>query len=134
MSTLTTLSPEARLLLLTAGGAQNDSAIHQLLERELDWTRVLAIAERERAVWPLWQRIGRIAPKRAPPVAADQLQRLAMVAEFRLRMLEQRLGESLAVLENAGIDVLLFKGAALAPMVYGDFVLRPMGDLDLLLA
>src|SRR5687768_14597699 len=134
MPPLTTLSPEARLLLLSAGGTRNDVAILRLLERgELDWTRVLAIAESERAVWPLWQRVSRLAPRSVPAPAADQLQRLSMVAEFRLRMLEQRLGESLAVLDRAGIEVLLFKGAALAPMVYGDFVLRPMGDLDLLI-
>jgi hypothetical protein len=129
-----TLSPEARLILLTAGGARNDAAIRRLLEKGgLDWTRLIMIAESEKASWPLWKRVSRVGPELVPDSAAAHLQRLAMVAEFRLRMLEQRLGEALEVLTRANIDVMLFKGAALAPLVYGNFVLRPMGDLDLMI-
>ena len=132
---LASLTPEARLILLTAGGPQNDGAIRRLLEAgEIDWPRLLDVAESEKASLPLWQRVQRLGAQSSVPAdIAAAMQRRAMVTEFRMRMLEQRLGEVLEVLQHAKIDALLFKGAALAPMVYGDFVLRPMGDLDLLI-
>lgn len=43
-----------------------------------------------------------------------------------------RLEEVLRRLADAGIDVILLKGAALAEAVYNNLALRPMGDFDLL--
>ena len=40
------LSPESRLILLSAGGPHNDSKIQYLLDKGLDWNRVKAIAQR----------------------------------------------------------------------------------------
>ncbi len=143
---LSTLSPEAELLLLTAGsasvGSSNDSAargapgvrrIRELLHSDLDWEKLGWLAERERAAPVLWGVLQGIesAPARLPPQAAH-LQRLAMVSEFRMMHLEQRLADSLEVLADAGIDVMLLKGAALAITVYGSFVRRPMIDVDIL--
>jgi len=42
------------------------------------------------------------------------------------------LGQVLQRLQEAGLRVLLLKGAYLAEQVYGDIGLRPMGDIDLL--
>lgn len=142
--TLSMLSPEAELLLLTSaesgegGGDAGASApgerrIRELLGGELDWEKLGWLAERERAAPVLWghlQTMERL-PGALPPQAAH-LQRLAMVSEFRMLHLEQRLAESLAALSRAGIQVMLLKGAALALTVYGSFVRRPMVDVDLL--
>jgi hypothetical protein len=68
-------------------------------------------------------------------VPGDVQRRLAMLAldrEFRMRLLEKRLDDSLAALNAAGIEVMLLKGAALATTVYGSFAARPMRDIDLL--
>jgi hypothetical protein len=46
--------------------------------------------------------------------------------------LETRLRESLSVLHNAGVRVMLLKGAALAHTAYSGVRQRPMSDLDLL--
>lgn len=48
---------------------------------------------------------------------------------------QQRLDEVarlVAALDAEGIPMLVLKGAALAPLYYGDVGLRPMGDIDLL--
>lgn len=47
---------------------------------------------------------------------------------------ERVLGEILAMLSDAGIDVAVLKGAALMHLLYGSPELRPMRDLDLLVA
>jgi hypothetical protein len=129
---LAALSPEAQVVLLSAGGAERDGEIRALLRGGVDWPKVVRLAEREGAVSILWRRLRVLEDARIPSETAAQLQRLAMVAEFRLLRLEQRLGDALDLLAEAGVDVVLLKGAALACAVYGSFPLRPMGDADLL--
>jgi hypothetical protein len=129
---LAALSPEAQVVLLSAGGEERDDEIRALLHGGVDWPKVVRLAEREGAVSILWQRVRSLEDARIPGDTATQLQRLAMVSEFRLLRLEQRLGDALDVLAEAGVDVVLLKGAALACTVYGSFPLRPMGDADLL--
>lgn len=136
------LSPEAELLLLTSGweggrtpGAETPGArrIRELLGGELDWEKLGWLAERERAAPLLWAHLQSMESLAGNlPRQAAHLQRLAMVSEFRMMHLEQRLAESLAALSHAGIEVMLLKGAALALTVYGSFTRRPMVDVDLL--
>jgi len=49
-----------------------------------------------------------------------------------MRRLQRRVEQSVAALSDAGVDVLLLKGAALACTTYESFVARPMRDVDLL--
>jgi len=128
---LDSLSPEAQLLLLTAGGEHNDVAIRSLLARPLDWAKLGWLAETERATPVLWRRLTALGPL---PDEAQPLHRMAMVAEFRMSHLESRLLAALDTLAAAGTDVVLLKGAALALTVYGSFVARPMSDVDLLVS
>ena len=128
------LSPEARLLLLSAGGVENDDGLRTLLSGPIDWERLCALATRERAEPVLYERLRKVSVGRgALPVGAAPLERLGRVSQFRMMHLEQRLGESLAALARERVDAMLLKGAALALTVYGSFVRRPMSDLDLLL-
>lgn len=126
---LTSLSPEAQLLLLTAGGEKNDPAIRALLAGPLDWAKLTWLAEQERASPVLWRRLSAIAPL---PEEAQPLHRMSMVSEFRMSHLESRMLSALDTLSEAEIEPVLLKGAALALTVYGSFVARPMSDVDLL--
>lgn len=130
---LASLSPEARLVLLSAGGSAHDPEMRVLLAGGLDWGKVLVLAQRERALAILWARVNRLGHALIPDETAVQLQRMALVSEFTLLQLEQRLGEVLSTLDGAGISVVLLKGAALAVSVYAAFSQRPMADIDLLL-
>ncbi|HEX8848353.1 MAG TPA: nucleotidyltransferase family protein [Gemmatimonadaceae bacterium] len=129
---LARLTPEARLLFLAAGGQAGDGEIRSLLSENLDWARVAMLAEREKAATVLWQRIHRIAPDTARRGGAATLQRLARIVQFKMEYLGQRVAETIAALEGAGIEFTLLKGAALAAGVYGSFPQRPMIDVDLL--
>jgi hypothetical protein len=128
---LDSLSPEAQLLLLAAGGERNDDAIRGLLARPLDWAKLSWLAEQERATPVLWRRLSATGPLTE---GAEALHRMAMVSEFRMSHLEARLLSALDTLRAAKTEVVLLKGAALALTVYGSFVERPMSDVDLLVA
>src|SRR6476469_2636484 len=78
---LASLSPEAQLLLLTAGGEKNDGAIRALLAGPLDWAKLTWLSEQERATPVLWRRLSATGPL---PEGAEALHRMAMVSEFRM--------------------------------------------------
>lgn len=123
------LSPEASLLLLTAGGAANDPGI-AAIARGADWQRLTRLAESERAEPVLVRRLRSLGVPL--PREAGRLEQLARVVDFRQAFIRDRLDASVRVLSQAGIDVVLLKGAALAVSEYGSFLDRPMADLDLL--
>jgi Uncharacterised nucleotidyltransferase len=126
------LSPAARLLLLTAGGKSNDAAISSALRGQMDWGKVSWLAEWERATGVVWRRLHSIAPGAIPVEAAIVWERLAMVADFHSLYLQERFVETVRALVDAGVEVVLLKGAALAYSSYGSFTDRPMGDVDIL--
>jgi hypothetical protein len=67
-----------------------------------------------------------------PRDAAAALEGAYLHNVLRNRAIYRQLGELLCRLGEAGIRVLVLKGAYLAERVYGDRTLRPMGDIDLL--
>lgn len=99
---------------------------------DADWERVISAALLENAITVLNQRIAKLPPASVPTAVRERIGRLALVWNFKLRMLEKRLAESVRVLAASGIEVTLLKGAALALTVYPTFTDRPMADLDLL--
>jgi hypothetical protein len=127
-----TIAAEERLLLLTAGGAQNDSAIRDVASRVADWQRFMALAQLERAVPVVYPRLRAIVNDLVPAEQLDQMRRLAMVSDFAMLNLESRLRESVRALVAANVRVMLLKGAALAYTAYSGIRQRPMSDVDLL--
>jgi hypothetical protein len=117
---------------LTAAGPEQDAELSRWLQHPLDWNRLLGIAAHQKATLPVRRRICALAPGRIPAAIADPLRRSALVSSFRQSHLRDRLAAAVATLQDAGIPVLLLKGAALALTVYDSFDDRPMGDLDLL--
>jgi hypothetical protein len=132
--TLSRLAPEAQVLLLAAGPPADwrKARMHALLGEAFPWQRLLSLADREHAEPILRMRLKEIDGLVMPEAAAEQLRRQAMVAEFHVTHLEHRLHEALDILDQAGIEPIVLKGAALAYMVYRSFADRPMGDIDLL--
>lgn len=129
---LPSIPAEEELLLLTAGGAANDAAIWQLARGTMDWQRFLGLAQLERAVPVIYPRLRDLAGDAIDPEALDQMRRLALVSDFAMLHLDARLRESLRAMHNAGIRVMLLKGAALAHTAYGGIRQRPMSDIDVL--
>lgn len=96
-----------------------------------NWRRLLQLATDENALIALRHCL-REAHGHVPADVERLVAVLALDREFRMRLLESRLAESLAALNAAGIDVLLLKGGALASTVYGSFAARAMRDIDIL--
>jgi len=127
-----TLAPEARIVLHTAGGADQNEHIEALVQGPVDWLLLQAIATQQRANRALARRLAELETGHVPDTVLATLRPLTMVSSFRQLHLEQRLFSAIDVLQTNGIRVLLLKGAALALSVYESFEDRPMGDVDLL--
>ena len=125
------LAPEHRLLFGSAVPAFAPSPQLIAAVTPAGWDALRYTAEREKAVIALTRLFATLGPAALPERVAP-LRALAMVMEFRMHHLRQRLGQSVAALRAAGIPVLLLKGAAVATWYHGSFVARPMLDLDLL--
>lgn len=126
------LSAETRLLFSLAREPVDDAVVSALLHQPLDWSRLMAVAQREKALSVLADQIGAKLAAPLPPGAAA-LRRVAMLTTFHLAHLEERLQQTVAALADAGIRVVLLKGAGLAYTAYPTFTARPMADLDVLL-
>lgn len=129
------LSPADQLLVLGAGTRLSDEAVDSvrgLLQQPIDWRTVRVKAQYHRVAPLLYRTLSELAD---PSVPADLLEALAgSYHECAARNLAHAaaLEEILAALRDAGVEVMVLKGAALAESVYGSLALRPMIDLDVL--
>ena len=126
------LSLPSRIVALSASGSAGEAPFAQAVAEPADWDIVVWLAARQRAISPVFRRLGRTQPPSLRAETLDRLQRLALVGDFQLDHLHQRLVSMLRVLRAASIDVVLLKGAGLAYSVYAKPADRPMADLDLL--
>jgi hypothetical protein len=126
------LPAESAFIALSASGDAADDALCRLLDRPLRWEPLINLAARERAIAPLSRRLHALQTATVPSEIRERLGRFAMISEFQLTALHDRLGRILALLESHGIDALLLKGAGLAYSAYARPTDRPMGDIDLL--
>ncbi|HKW49359.1 MAG TPA: nucleotidyltransferase family protein [Gemmatimonadaceae bacterium] len=99
-----------------------------------DWRRLVQFASDENALIALRGRLKDRDGDAIPVEVERQIAILSLDREFRMRRLQQRVEDSIAALNQAGIEPLLLKGAALAYTLYGSFEARPMKDVDLLVA
>jgi hypothetical protein len=129
---LTQLPTESSLIALAASGPAGQQAIRGIVDRPLDWDRLIQLAARERAVAALNEQLAMTPIRNVPPAELTNLQRLAMVSEFQLSSLHERLVKLLALYAANDIDVVLLKGAGLAYSAYARPTERPMGDIDVL--
>ena len=126
------LSPEAELILLAAAGPEADARIRAATRRVTRWDHLIRSSLEEGAQPVLARRLLALCAELVPPEHAAALRRLRDTLEMRAGYVERRLADAVAALADAGISVLLLKGAALARTVYPAFRDRPMSDLDLL--
>jgi len=130
------LTPELRVIFATV--RPDDLLLEPALDSRLDADPLLGMAEGERATPFLSRRLGALRRRGLQPDLPDEawttLNRLAMVHEFRLLELDQRLSELLGAMQAEGVRVTLLKGAAFVARYGLSPVDRPMGDVDLLVA
>jgi hypothetical protein len=96
-----------------------------------DWAWLVTEAIRQ-GVGPLLYTRLSSAPGLAPGDAVERLRDVYVYNALRNGTLRQALGDVLGALHDAGIPVIVLKGAYLAEAVYDDPAVRPMADLDLM--
>lgn len=95
------------------------------------WPRVHALAERERMLGVAWRVSAETIRRQAPAAVSSRWQRQAVQLGLHAERQLALLADSTRSLQDAGIDVIVLKGAPLAKRVYGDYTVRPSIDLDL---
>jgi hypothetical protein len=128
-------SPEGELLVHCARlEIEEDRAerIRALAASDLDWTRLLALAQRQALIPLLFFHLNRIAATQVP---ADQLKRLRDRAQANAALNVVLTGEMVRLLdlfENKQIPAIPYKGPAIGVGIYGNLALRQFADLDIL--
>ncbi|HEY2853471.1 MAG TPA: GNAT family N-acetyltransferase [Gemmatimonadaceae bacterium] len=97
----------------------------------VDWPAVYRLAQRERLLGVAWKANAHVIKRSAPADVVARWQRTAVLLGVSVRQQLELLAESVASLANAGVDVVVLKGAPLAHRLYGDFTVRPTLDMDL---
>lgn len=129
---LASIPAESALVALTTSHAPGQAVVAEVLARPIDWARLMRLAARERAVVALNEQLAKTPVPGTAKEDLANLQCLAMVSEFQLSSLHDRLVKLLGLYSAHGIDVLLLKGAGLAHSAYARPTERPMGDIDVL--
>jgi len=100
---------------------------------DVDIEELFSLAD-EHSVEPLiYASVQRLGGEAVPLAMRQRLQQnVRETARFNL-LFRAELANVLRVLENAGIDVRVFKGPVLAEALYGSIAMRSFSDLDLLI-
>jgi sugar phosphate isomerase/epimerase len=106
---------------------------NEILARGPDWGAVLELAGRLGVKPLLYHHVGNVHhPDHIPGEVRESLKQAYRLQSIRNLRFYGLLKKLLAALREAGIPVILLKGAFCARWVYGDIGLRPMSDLDIL--
>jgi hypothetical protein len=108
--------------------------VWELLNGELDWGYLLAMAIRHAIPQLLYHNLKAIGAERAvPPGVLGRLELMYYANALRLMRFSQALEEVLEAFNEIGIQAVVLKGMALATQVYPVAALRQCGDIDVLI-
>lgn len=128
---------ETALLLACARTRIEDldaERIRSLCGQQRDWPALLRSALANRMGPMLYRNLRECAADAVvPPDVLARLKTAYGLQVSRNDRLEEATRAVLAAFENAGIEALLLRGALVGEVVYGDPVLRPYTDLDVLI-
>lgn len=112
----------------------NVDILSEIVNDDLDWAYVIELATINRVFPLLYRNLKKYCCAQVPSSVLKELRILCLTNNvINLRHLTGMLSV-VGILESNHIDVLVFKGLALAADVYGDIGLRSFSDLDLLVS
>jgi len=112
--------------------AEKQTRLRSSLREPIRWKPLFDLAERHGALPLLYQALSQMEDV----VPAEQLRTLHQAFQANLHkalFLSRELIRILDCLSGASLEVMPYKGLALAEAVYGDIALRQAGDIDLLI-
>ncbi len=128
-------SRESELLRLAAFPVQNarqQSEALELLDGSVDWQSMLRAAQFQRVLPLVARNLKALPPGRLPSGVARTLSLHAAAVRRTNEAFAAELARLVARFRAAGIEVIVYKGPAVAALYYGDIGLRSFGDLDFL--
>ena len=120
------------LILACARTDPDVRRIRDLVERGPDWETVLRKAERWELVALVYTNLRQAAGDQVPRTVTERLRSLYHRDTTYDVARRAVLRVTLARFSEAGVSVIVLRGAALAALVYPSPTLRPMGDIELL--
>jgi hypothetical protein len=111
--------------------SEEKRGLRGLLQRPLNWPSLLQLAEQHGVVPILHHSLSAMGSE-VPPAALAQLKQGYETNLHRSLLLARELIRILDHFDGLAIDVIPYKGVALAETLYGDIALRQAGDIDLL--
>jgi hypothetical protein len=126
------LSPSERAWLVAALGALGRAEPVPAAPAGLDWEGLVDVADAEDLVPALAHALGTLHVAGVPVAARRRLTERVAVSRARHLVMLRELAHVLRRCAVDGLDVIVFKGPALAEDVYPEPTLRPFSDLDLL--
>ncbi|MFZ1398135.1 MAG: nucleotidyltransferase family protein, partial [Candidatus Promineifilaceae bacterium] len=111
-------------------GSVDDTAVAHWSQPE--WEAALWVVYWQNALPWLAARVQE-AGIEVPEGVNGRLQTINTASRERTKLMLDACTQILAAFQQAGIDVMLLKGAVLAPLIYPDPFQRPLADLDLLI-
>lgn len=127
--------PENELLLLCArrgGGTAAASRLRALAGGEVEWDYLHRLARRHAVLPLLYRGLEECAPGATPPETREKLREKFRANATRNTLLAGELARVSRLFGAAGVQLLAYKGPALAVQAYGDLALRRFIDLDVL--
>jgi hypothetical protein len=126
-------NPEFELLLACCSDisdAERERRTRKSVSERFDWDGLLRLAEHHRLIPRVYEQLS--ANAGAPPEFLRALRNRYQTNARQALWLTSELIRIVADFESRGIEVLPYKGPALAEILYADVTMRQFGDLDLL--
>jgi hypothetical protein len=130
-----TLDAEWSVLLAACSGIplqQKQDRLRALLRQPVRWKLLFDLAERHGAQPLVYQSLIDIEDA-VPPEQVSWLEQRYQANLHKALLLSSELIQIVDHLSALGLEVMPYKGLALAELIYGDIALRQAGDMDLLI-
>ena len=113
---------------------KNRNKIIEIQRRSLDWECFLRKARENGIAAVVYSRLNEIKKDcpHIPSFIFKKLKKVYYLNAIQNSLIYEELGKVLKIFSNAGLQVIVLKGAVLAEKIYGNLALRPMTDVDLL--
>ena len=127
-----TLASEWSLLKAACASDQPPENLRSLLSRPIQWKALFDLAETH-GIKPLLYRMLATVRDAIPADEMRQLEASHQTNLHRTLLISLEMIRVVDRLRSISVDVLPYKGVALAETIYGDIALRQSGDIDLLI-
>ncbi|MDP3142569.1 MAG: nucleotidyltransferase family protein [Candidatus Omnitrophota bacterium] len=127
--------PEKEFLILATKNKLTENEIkllQNIIEEGIDWHKILSLALYNNVGPILYKNIQNLPEDTIPERIREGLKENYTESFLKTAPIYDDLAKLLAEFEKANVKIIILKGCSFAELLYGDFSLRPLKDIDLL--